>query len=191
MLGAWGRQINDKNATPDDIVQVYKDTLTKRISLSWDGFLARLEKKLPRFPRRKAEMAALDMASDLKEFVFEDVWPFLDQVRDYDLNVLTSGEKTLQEMRLKASGLEKYFNCIICTGGPKEEFFKGQDCRREKFIMIDDNPHTVDAIEQTVPEVVTVLVNRPDNILPELKSKYRDFEVGDFKELTRLFPRIH
>lgn len=190
MLTIWAKKLADKGVDPAVVLRVFRDNLKQRKALSLDGILDDFAKEIPHFPRQRAKVAALSMFGQLKDFVYPDVWPFLDKAREFDLNIISAGERTLQTMRIKAAGLAKYFNEIICTIETKESVLKPIAARREKIILIDDNALVIDAMEKAAPTVVTVWLNRPNGILSDQKPQHNDFTVNDFGRFWKLLQKI-
>ena len=69
-------------------------------------------------------------------YVFEDVIPFLEKYKNYNLILLTLGDIDYQNRKIESSKLSKYFQDIIIT-----DVYKSQlDINYKDNLFIDNNP---------------------------------------------------
>lgn len=69
-------------------------------------------------------------------YVFEDVIPFLEKYKNYNLILLTLGDIDYQNRKIESSNLTKYFQDIIITDVDKSQL----DINYKDNLFIDNNP---------------------------------------------------
>ena len=69
-------------------------------------------------------------------YVFEDVIPFLEKYKNYNLILLTLGDIDYQNRKIESSNLSKYFQDIIITDVDKSQL----DINYKDNLFIDNNP---------------------------------------------------
>lgn len=69
-------------------------------------------------------------------YVFEDVIPFLEKYKNYNLILLTLGDIDYQNRKIESSNLSKYFQDIIITDVDKSQL----DIDYKDNLFIDNNP---------------------------------------------------
>lgn len=73
-----------------------------------------------------------------RAFIFPDTIFLLENLKQYELYLLTYGQPQYQNMKITASGIREYFqDCLITEGSKKETLIRVIE-RKEEFIFVDD-----------------------------------------------------
>lgn len=187
---------------------------------SWEGLWAEFEGEIPELKilrawaptyRRESWRRALleygidddDLVQELAEMfprlrrglhvVYEDVHPVLESLAaTYPLGLLTNGAPDLQRLKIRASGLEPYFQQIVVAGeiGIGKPDAAAYHCilarlgaRPEEACMIGDNLRRDVAGAQTAGMKAIWLNRERREREPELEP---DWEIHNLTELTAL-----
>ncbi len=99
----------------------------------------------------------------VKEFVFSDVQNFLKKHRDeFDIVVVTHGNKELQSEKIKHSGLPEYVENRIDIKD-KSWVVSSLENGYEEIYFIDDKAQNIEDVKNKHPEVITYFLKRPED----------------------------
>ncbi len=119
-------------------------------------------------PLPYAEMAQIltDQFTDLSRYVFPDVLPFLKAAKlskekgEVKLVLLSFGNPEWQDYKVKASGLNDYFDEVVIAEAEQQKVTAISDRQSETMLMVDNNPAELDSIKDQLPSVKTYRINR-------------------------------
>lgn len=160
-------------------VNALKELFAKEFDISEDEFLKQRNavkaccevididefiKRLPHENKKAMHAAHHQLIEDrAKEFVFSDARHFIDHHRkNFDVILLTHGDKELQSEKIKHSELPPVSQIIISML-PKAEIIEDLLEDYKKIHFIDDKSEMVDKIKTTFPQVESYFVVRPDD----------------------------
>jgi len=89
---------------------------------------------------------------------FSDAEEFLVEIKKISkkMILLTAGERTLQEKKIMASGLVKYFDSVeIIDGGKSQKIFEIADSA-SKILFVNDNMQENNQIKKDLPDIILV-----------------------------------
>lgn len=125
--------------------------------------------------------------ADLREYVFPDVYRFLESFPKKDLFLLTYGHVKFQKIKIKGAGVKKYFKKLLISKDNKINVIM-ETCKAykfspgEKIILIDDRPEQLERAERARKSVVTFHMCRPEGRYTNLICLDKDYEVNSLKE---------
>jgi FMN phosphatase YigB (HAD superfamily) len=97
------------------------------------------------------------------EWIFTDVIPFMEQHKDeYEIKLLTHGDKEQQEEKITHSNLPHYIDWIISTSS-KDEAIADLVYKYEEIHFFDDKAKNIDNVKQAFPKITTYFVQRPED----------------------------
>ena len=112
--------------------------------------------------------------SDLRRYLFPDAVSFLqsfDPLHTH-LAILSFGNPDWQRFKVRASGIEPFFQNLFFTGAEysKADVVRSCAARYGEIVAIDNHPGELDAIRDAVPSARTFLINRvpEEKVLAEL-----------------------
>lgn len=121
-----------------------------------------------RFPLVGMQRVLREQFSDLRRYLYPDVVPFLNRVRDHaSLNLLSFGNPDWQAYKVRGCGLEPYFSEMFFTDKEQQKW-EVTAAHAEKYkslTVVDNNPSELDAIKDHTPQAWTFCINRvPENM---------------------------
>lgn len=116
------------------------------------------------------------IGADFSHFLYEDVVSFMCNAREagYLCHLVTFGRRSVQECKVKLSGLEPYFTELFYVEqGSKAIVIKqyldsGVSC--EKAVFIDDTIEHLEQVKTLLPQVVLLRMARPGAKGSEIKD---------------------
>ncbi len=150
--------------------------------------------------KQKPEIKERDLAKTFKrvlrnlpQFLYKDTSPFLKKwQKKADLYLLSYGEENFQELKIKNSGIQKYFKKVIITrdiekSKPFQKIFKNS----EKIIFIEDNPQALSNVKQKFKNVITIRINRKEGKYWQIPDNEKiDFSIKNLKELSEILKKV-
>ena len=100
------------------------------------------------------------------EFMFPDSYSFLDSVHHDHLILLSFGNKSTQEMKIKASNLEKYFKTILITSEHKHTITLPTEIS-ESTIFLNDNRIENKQLRLLYPQAQFIEIQRISKDIPK------------------------
>ncbi len=130
--------------------------------------------------------------SDLKQYLFPDVLPFLQEAKSGSarLYLLSFGDHEWQRSKVSASALSGYFDEMFFTASPggKSKLVQKQAKRGgQPVVVVDNNPVDLDSIRDFAPGARTYCMNRvPDHarVPTDELSRLRFLEARKYLEKT-------
>lgn len=121
-----------------------------------------------------------------REFLYPDVLPTLENLKkENELILLTYGNENIQRRKIDNTGIATYFTKIIITS--KVE--KVSEIRKleGKLIFVEDNPNALIEVKKSIPNVITVRINREEGKYASQESgKGIDYEIRSLQELEKI-----
>ena len=116
-----------------------------------------------------------------QKFIFNDVKKTLKKFQNYDLYILSYGDKKFQNLKIKNSGIVDYFKKIIISQRDKSSFLK-----EKTFYFLDDRVAHLKIIKKLYPLAITILVKRKEGRYDNKKNNYCDFDVKNLLEVEKI-----
>lgn len=143
------------------------------------------------FNRLALKKSIQKFLKDTRKYVFSDVENFLKKFSPSELFLISHGKQNFQRKKIKNTHLEDYFSTIKISGDQKSQAIcplikKGQ----ERKFFLDDRVHFIEEVKKCLPEIVTILVQRPEGRYRDQKNGYCDFTVKNLKEARKIIDRI-
>jgi FMN phosphatase YigB (HAD superfamily) len=107
------------------------------------------------------------LGADFSRFLYSDAISFMcnAKVAGYNCHLVTFGRRSVQECKVKLSGLEPYFaELFYMEQGSKAEVIhkylnSGVSC--EKVVFIDDSIEHLAQVHELLPQVISIRMARP------------------------------
>lgn len=120
----------------------------------------------------KLKSAYLPVIKKTVVFIYPDTILFLEKLKGEknELYLVTYGNPTWQEQKIKTSGIGKYFKKIICTDRKKFE----TTCKipgADEALFINDNPNEIAALKIIHPKADFIQIKRSNGKKFALKLK--------------------
>lgn len=146
---------------------------------------------------RKIKREVLDLLKRTDEYLFSDTMDFLRQEsKRSKLVLVTLGEKEFQSLKIKSSGIKKYFVQIIISrgrarkGSKDKEIAKVIDGHQDREIfMVEDVAREIDLMKKDYPFVTMIKIERPGGKYSKEKSKKADYTVTNLREAREIIDR--
>lgn len=107
-------------------------------------------------------------------YVFEDVIPFLEKYKNYNLILLTLGDIDYQNRKIESSNLTKYFQDIIITDGDKSQL----DINYKDNLFIDNNPKELIKFQNNGGKIIRIR---------RIEDKYSVIDLDNVLEYKNFF----
>jgi len=128
---------------------------------------------------------------DTQKYVFPDVESFLQKFSPAELFLISHGDNDFQRKKIKNTRLEKYFSAIKISSGQKSQdicpWVKGGE---EKKFFLDDRVHYLEEVKKCLPEITTILIQRPEGRYQDQKNDYCDFTAKNLKEAWKIILKL-
>lgn len=129
--------------------------------------------------------------SDLRSYVFPDVYLFLEAFPKKDCFLLTYGHIRFQKIKINGCGVRKYFRRLLISKDNKINIIREISEKyhfpsEESIILIDDRPEQLERTEETKKSVVTFHMCRSQGRYSNLICLDRDYEVKNLKEALNI-----
>ena len=124
---------------------------------------------------------------DTRKYVFSDVESFLKNFSPSELFLISHGQQDFQRKKIKNAQLEKYFSAIKISSGQKSQDIcpwvkKG----KESKFFLDDRVHYLEEVKKCLPEIATILIQRPEGRYQDIRNRYCDFTAKNLKEALKI-----
>ena len=107
-------------------------------------------------------------------YVFEDVIPFLEKYKNYNLILLTLGDIDYQNRKIESSNLSKYFQDIIITDVDKSQL----DINYKDNLFIDNNPKELNRFQNNGGKIIRIR---------RIEDKYSVIDLDNVLEYKNFF----
>lgn len=160
--------LNKYNISSFEIEKMKKELFTNRrfnIDILTDYIISKYNIK-----NLKQEVESLYNNS----YVFEDVIPFLEKYKNYNLILLTLGDIDYQNRKIESSNLSKYFQDIIITDGDKSQL----DINYKDNLFIDNNPKELIKFQNNGGKIIRIR---------RIEDKYSVIDLDNVLEYKNFF----
>ncbi|MDP3725378.1 MAG: HAD hydrolase-like protein [Nanoarchaeota archaeon] len=148
-------------------------------------YISRLKEKHPRLRSEKILRAIHVFKGKSAPCVYKEARPFLMKLKriDFELHLVTSGNKKFQKRKCETSGLMKFFDRIhILENDNKGVFIRGLASPREIVVFLDDKQSVVDDVKKHIPRAIILQVARHKS---DIRSRRADKVVRNLREALR------
>jgi FMN phosphatase YigB (HAD superfamily) len=147
------------------------------------------------FDERDLRKSLNDFMQDSSSYVFLDVIPFINLHKKDSLCILSFGNKIFQKKKIRSSKIQNHIADIAITSKDKartltDMFKEREKILKEKIIFLDDRMEQICGIKKKFPNIVTILIKRPEGRFQDKKNKYCDFEAHNFKEAQKIIKSL-
>lgn len=147
--------------------------------------------KMQGFNTRKIEKEFFNLLKNNEKYIFKDGIAFLRELKGEELYVVSYGDKKFQREKIINSGIAEYFKKILIIDISKavaiRKILKNKTIKNgEALIFIDDRAKFLEDIKKSYPGMVTFLLKRPEGRYNDKRTKYCDFEVRGFDEISNI-----
>lgn len=126
--------------------------------------------------------------TDTRRYVFADTTPFLADYAADRLVLLTYGDQEFQSAKIAGSGIADAFAAIIITQGDKVDAIaayraahgSGEGCT----VFIDDRVGYLAPVKRALPDIVTVLLARPEGRYHDTPDTACDIVAANFADVA-------
>jgi len=103
------------------------------------------------------------IVNEAHTFIFDDVRSFFEEhATEFDIIILTQGDKEMQAEKVEHSNLI-YDVPLIITGGEKEIAIRDVVTQYKKIYFIDDKAVNIDRMKKAYPQIETYFLKREDD----------------------------
>lgn len=120
------------------------------------------------------------------QYIFPDVIDFLKSFPKKELFLLSYGETKFQKIKIKNSGIERYFSKIIVGDELKSEMIKFSVKESDLNYLLEDRVAQITDVEKIFPFVKTILIKRPEGRYNDEKNEYCEFQAEDLREAKKI-----
>ena len=119
---------------------------------------------------------------DLRQYVFRDVVPFLQEINSENLILISYGDEKIQTEKIKQAGLDGYFDKIVIThdkAGAIRGVLKEGTYKNERMFFLDDRHKYIKEVKLVLPKITTVLIKRAEGRYQNESSNMADIVLTD------------
>ncbi len=127
-----------------------------------------------------------DFVKNTSQYIFPDAADFLKSFPKKELFLLSYGETKFQKLKIKNSGIEKYFSKIIVGDGLKSEMISSSVKEKDENYLLEDRVAQITDGEKRFPFVKTILLKRKEGRYNDKKNKYCEFEAKSLKQALKI-----
>ena len=155
-----------------------------------EGLFARLE-KYEKIDTSKIRHDFETKLQNLERFVFTDVVGFLKVMGKENLQLVSFGLSNWQQIKIKGSEVSKLVENFIIAEKPKAQEI-GQLLAqmklgvKEKIFFIDDRAEHLEDVKKAFPQIITILLCRPDGRYCDQQNEFCDWRVSDLKQTQEI-----
>lgn len=180
------------NFTEKEFFEVYQEC-KKKVGDFNPKIMSDLLGKIRPFDKIKVEKEANLILDDLSDFVYHDLFDFVDNFNKKDLILLSFATTATQKIKINNSKIAGFFGSIIITSKNKAEdvepIFKKY--KKEKIFFIDDKTIQVDNIKNRFPEIIIMEMKRPQGSDITTESKSVDYKIKDLFEAKDIINELN
>ena len=152
-----------------------------------------LEKHLERigkiisFDKAALKKCIRNFLSDTQKYIFPDSKYFFQRFSPSELFLISHGDKNFQAKKIKSSKIRKYFSEIKISAGQKsQDICPWVKKSKERKFFLDDRVHYLEEVKTCLPEIITILIQRPEGRYRDQKNRYCDFTAKNLKEALKI-----
>lgn len=135
---------------------------------------------------KKLKEGINDFAKDTSIYIFSDVLDFLKNFSKKELFLLSYGETKFQNLKIKNSGITKYFSKIIVGDKLKAETIKNLIKNSDTNYLLEDRVEQITDVEKKFPFVKTILLKRQEGRYKDKKNRYCEFEAKNLAQVLKI-----
>ncbi|MEK7479141.1 MAG: HAD family hydrolase [Patescibacteria group bacterium] len=153
-------------------------------------YVSRLKEKHPRLDIEKTLRAIRAFKGQSRSCVYKEARMFLEALKKFgfELHLVTSGDKVLQERKIEMSGLLKYFQGIhLLENDDKAGIVRRFATQGEIAVFLDDKEAIADQVKKSMPHVSVLHVVRHKG---DARSKKADYAALNLREALRYIKRL-
>lgn len=147
--------------------------------------------KVREFNAKATEAIIESLYLDAPEHLFNDTIGFLKSLNreKFEVDLLTLGDSEFQKRKVKASGIDKYFDKIYYCEDQKWIFLKTLVEKDEKFYVIDDRNDALYKICEEFKNCVPIEINRTKEPLDAME-KPSPYNGATIKKIDEAIPYL-
>jgi len=127
------------------------------------------------------------LLSNTRKYVFSDAEPFLHNFSRQELFLISHGKQNFQGKKIKNTQLEKYFSAIKISDGQKsQDICPWIEKGNEKKFFLDDRVHYLEEVKECLPEIITILIQRPEGRYRDQRNRHCDFTAKNLKAALKI-----
>lgn len=139
------------------------------------------------FDKLAIEKSIQSFLNDTRKYVFSDAKNFLKRFSPSELFLISHGGRDFQRKKIENTQLEKYFHTVKISSGRKSQLICPLIKKwKERKFFLDDRAHYLEEVKKCWPEIITILIQRPEGRYHDSKNRYCDFTVKNLKEALRI-----
>lgn len=120
-----------------------------------------------------------------EKYVFPDMHAFFVE-HGKDTTILSFGGSDFQKAKIAGSGIRKYVHEVLVTEGAKDDVLEGICRRDERFILIDDRAHHIDAVKRAFPRAIAIFVARPEGRYADETPRSADHTAKSGEDIKKI-----
>lgn len=129
--------------------------------------------------------------NDTSNYIFSDVEFFLKKFEKRELYLLSYSKTNFQKLKIKNSGIAKYFKKIIVTDDKKSKAIleiikKKKNWKKEKTYFLDDRIEYLKDVKNKISHIKTIFIKRKEGRYKDDKTKDCDFAVKNLDEALKI-----
>jgi len=133
-----------------------------------------------------------NLLKDTRKYVFSDVESLLQNFSRKELFLISHGDPNFQKKKINNSGISHFFGVVkisrIFKSQEIKKIINKSDCSRkkEKYLFLDDRVHYIEEVKKCLPEIITILIKRPEGRYWDQKNCYCNFTAKNLKKALRI-----
>lgn len=151
----------------EEYLSIYEDVTRWRL-FTVKALAQRIERRKG-IDRSEIISALETVVEESAKYVYDDVIQSMKHLKEegHKIFLLSWGDPSWQEKKLKHSGLAEYVDEAVCVAQMKADYLKQMKRDDEILVMVDDKPAEISAIAEEHPDISCIRIKRKD-------SKYAD-----------------
>lgn len=147
--------------------------------------------KIISFDGAALKKCILNFLIDTQKYIFSDSKYFFQRFSPSELFLISYGGRNFQRKKIKNTQLEKYFSTIKISSGQKsQDICPWVKKSKERKFFLDDRVHYLEEVKKCLPEIITILIQRPEGRYRDQKNDYCDFTAKNLKEAWRIISKL-
>lgn len=155
------------------------------------GQIRSIKKKIP-IDNSQLEKEVENFLVKTKKYLFADVVSFLKKFSKNQLFLISHGDPNFQKKKINNSGISYFFGAVKIS-----RVFKSQEIKKvisksdysrkkEKYFFLDDRVHYIEEVKKCLPEIITILIQRPEGRYHDYRNHYCNFTAKNLKEALKI-----
>lgn len=133
-----------------------------------------------------------NLLSNTRKYVFSDAEYFLKNFSRKELFLISHGNPSFQKKKINNSRISRFFGAVKISRGKKGQEIKKLINRnkyfreKEKYFFLDDRVPYLEEVKKCLPEITTILIQRPEGRYRDQKNNHCDFTVKNLKAALKI-----